>query len=119
MTEIKEVLGDAIAALPEREKLVVTLYYYEELTLREIGEVLGGDGVARLAAPHQGRSSPEGAARGLPAPHHGRGLELPFGRGLDGRGERDRGVSLRSTGRPHGARLTLPRQEGPPRHGYS
>ena len=27
--------------LREREKLVVTLYYYEELTLREIGEVLG------------------------------------------------------------------------------
>ena len=27
--------------MPEREKLVVTLYYYEELTLREIGEVLG------------------------------------------------------------------------------
>jgi hypothetical protein len=27
--------------LPEREKLVVTLYYYEELTLCEIGEVLG------------------------------------------------------------------------------
>ena len=34
-------LGEAIARLPEREKLVVTLYYYEELTLREIGEVLG------------------------------------------------------------------------------
>ena len=33
--------GEAIARLPEREKLVVTLYYYEELTLREIGEVLG------------------------------------------------------------------------------
>ena len=33
--------ADAIARLPEREKLVVTLYYYEELTLREIGEVLG------------------------------------------------------------------------------
>lgn len=40
-TEMKEILGDAIARLPEREKLVVTLYYYEELTLREIGEVLG------------------------------------------------------------------------------
>ena len=40
-TEVKEVLGEAIARLPEREKLVVTLYYYEELTLREIGEVLG------------------------------------------------------------------------------
>ena len=39
-TELKEALGEAIARLPEREKLVVTLYYYEELTLREIGEVL-------------------------------------------------------------------------------
>jgi RNA polymerase sigma factor for flagellar operon FliA len=41
LSEQKEALGDAIARLPEREKLVVTLYYYEELTLREIGEVLG------------------------------------------------------------------------------
>jgi RNA polymerase sigma factor FliA len=40
VTEQKEALADAIARLPEREKLVVTLYYYEELTLREIGEVL-------------------------------------------------------------------------------
>jgi RNA polymerase sigma factor for flagellar operon FliA len=40
-TEMREVLADAIARLPEREKLVITLYYYEELTLREIGEVLG------------------------------------------------------------------------------
>jgi RNA polymerase sigma factor FliA len=40
-TELKEALGEAITRLPEREKLVVTLYYYEELTLREIGEVLG------------------------------------------------------------------------------
>jgi RNA polymerase sigma factor for flagellar operon FliA len=40
-TELKEAVGEAIARLPEREKLVVTLYYYEELTLREIGEVLG------------------------------------------------------------------------------
>jgi len=40
-TEMKEAIADAIARLPEREKLVITLYYYEELTLREIGEVLG------------------------------------------------------------------------------
>jgi len=40
-TETKELVADAISRLPEREKLVVTLYYYEELTLREIGEVLG------------------------------------------------------------------------------
>ena len=38
---MREALAEAIARLPEREKLVVTLYYYEELTLREIGEVLG------------------------------------------------------------------------------
>ena len=41
VTEQKEAVADAIARLPEREKLVITLYYYEELTLREIGEVLG------------------------------------------------------------------------------
>jgi RNA polymerase sigma factor for flagellar operon FliA len=40
-TEMREALAEAIARLPERERLVVTLYYYEELTLREIGEVLG------------------------------------------------------------------------------
>jgi len=40
-TELKELVADAISRLPEREKLVITLYYYEELTLREIGEVLG------------------------------------------------------------------------------
>jgi RNA polymerase sigma factor for flagellar operon FliA len=40
-TELKEALAESISRLPERERLVVTLYYYEELTLREIGEVLG------------------------------------------------------------------------------
>ncbi len=33
-------LADAIHALPERERLVVTLYYYEELTMKEIGSLL-------------------------------------------------------------------------------
>jgi RNA polymerase sigma factor FliA len=40
-SEVKDRLADAIARLPEREKLVIALYYYENLTLREIGEVLG------------------------------------------------------------------------------
>ncbi|MBA2504625.1 MAG: RNA polymerase sigma factor WhiG [Thermoleophilaceae bacterium] len=40
-SEMKDRLADSIARLPEREKLVVALYYYENLTLREIGEVLG------------------------------------------------------------------------------
>jgi RNA polymerase sigma factor for flagellar operon FliA len=39
--ELRDRIAGAIAALPEREKLVVALYYYENLTLREIGEVLG------------------------------------------------------------------------------
>ncbi len=39
-TEVREALAEAIQRLPERECLVITLYYYEELTLREIGEVL-------------------------------------------------------------------------------
>lgn len=38
--ELKEAVARALAGLPEREKIVITLYYYEELTLREIGEVL-------------------------------------------------------------------------------
>jgi RNA polymerase sigma factor FliA len=39
-TELKERMAAAIRRLPEREKLVIALYYYENLTLREIGEVL-------------------------------------------------------------------------------
>jgi RNA polymerase sigma factor for flagellar operon FliA len=37
----KEALAEAIAGLPERERLVMSLYYKEELNLRETGEVLG------------------------------------------------------------------------------
>jgi RNA polymerase sigma factor for flagellar operon FliA len=39
--ETKYLLARAINTLPEREKIVVTLYYYEGLTLAEIGSVLG------------------------------------------------------------------------------
>ncbi len=38
--ELTEVLADCIDCLPEKERLVITLYYYEELTLKEIGKVL-------------------------------------------------------------------------------
>ncbi|MFQ5329788.1 MAG: FliA/WhiG family RNA polymerase sigma factor [Thermodesulfobacteriota bacterium] len=41
MKEVKRLLGDAIDNLPERERLVLSLYYYEELNLKEIGQVLG------------------------------------------------------------------------------
>jgi len=39
--EMKYLLAGAINALSEREKIVVTLYYYEGLTLAELGRVLG------------------------------------------------------------------------------
>lgn len=38
--ELRRVLAEAIDRLPERERLVIALYYYEELTLKEIGQVL-------------------------------------------------------------------------------
>lgn len=39
--ELEEKLADAIQNLPDRERLVMTLYYYEEMTMREIGLALG------------------------------------------------------------------------------
>jgi len=39
--ETRRVLRDAIGALPEKERLVLSLYYYDECTMREVGEVLG------------------------------------------------------------------------------
>jgi RNA polymerase sigma factor FliA len=39
--EIKRILAQAIGELTDKEKTVVSLYYYDELTLKEIGEVLG------------------------------------------------------------------------------
>lgn len=68
----------AIDDLPEREKLVMALYYEEELNLREIGEVLGvtesrvcqlhSQAVARLRARVIGARAPasSGARRGRP-----------------------------------------------------
>ena len=39
--EMRHILAEAINRLPEREKVVLTLYYYEGLTLAEIGTILG------------------------------------------------------------------------------
>jgi len=39
-TETKEILKSAIEALSEKERIVLSLYYYEELTLLEIGKVM-------------------------------------------------------------------------------
>jgi len=39
--EMRQWLSDAIDNLPEKERMVLTLYYYEELTMKEIGLTLG------------------------------------------------------------------------------
>ena len=39
--EVKRVIVEAISELPDKEKKVLILYYYEDLTLKEIGHVLG------------------------------------------------------------------------------
>jgi RNA polymerase sigma factor for flagellar operon FliA len=49
--KFKKELAKAIGNLPEREKLVMALYYEEELNLREIGEVLGV-GESRICQLH-------------------------------------------------------------------
>jgi len=72
---LKEKLAAAIEGLPERERLVMTLYYYEELTMREIGVALGvvesrvsqihSSGVVHLRAALRGLVA--GAARKNPS----------------------------------------------------
>jgi RNA polymerase sigma factor for flagellar operon FliA len=63
--EFKQEVIAAIKSLPEREALVLSLYYDEELNLKEIGEVIGvsesricqihGQALARLRARVQAR----------------------------------------------------------------
>jgi RNA polymerase sigma factor for flagellar operon FliA len=39
--ELQEVMVRAIESLPDKEKLLISLYYYEELTMKEIGQIMG------------------------------------------------------------------------------
>ncbi|MCX5888729.1 MAG: FliA/WhiG family RNA polymerase sigma factor [Deltaproteobacteria bacterium] len=41
LSEIREVVVQAIEALPDKEKLLISLYYYEELTMKETGQIMG------------------------------------------------------------------------------
>lgn len=38
--ELKKKIAEAVETLPEKEKLIISLYYYDELTLKEIGKIL-------------------------------------------------------------------------------
>jgi RNA polymerase sigma factor for flagellar operon FliA len=71
--EMKQRLTDAIEELPEKERMVLTLYYYEELTMKEIGLTLGvvesrvsqihSSAVVRLRAALAGLRSGDSAAK--------------------------------------------------------
>jgi RNA polymerase sigma factor for flagellar operon FliA len=41
LSEMKQVIAQTIQALPEKERLVISLYYYEDLNMKEIGGILG------------------------------------------------------------------------------
>jgi RNA polymerase sigma factor for flagellar operon FliA len=41
MRELRQAVADCIGGLPEKERLVISLYYYEDLNMKEIGNVLG------------------------------------------------------------------------------
>jgi RNA polymerase sigma factor for flagellar operon FliA len=41
LNEGKRIIGDTIGTLPEKERLVITFYYYEDLNMKEIGSILG------------------------------------------------------------------------------
>ena len=80
--ENRERLAETIRLLPENEQQVLTLYYYEELTMKEVGEVLevGESRVSQIhssalahirgwAAQQAGRASSAVAASARPSPH--------------------------------------------------
>ncbi len=50
-SEMKSLLAQAIRSLPEKEQQVLTLYYFEELTMKEVGAVLG-IGESRVSQIH-------------------------------------------------------------------
>jgi RNA polymerase sigma factor FliA len=50
-SEMKEILTRVIAELPEKEQQVLALYYFEELTMKEVGAVLG-IGESRVSQIH-------------------------------------------------------------------
>ncbi len=50
-SEMKELLARAVADLPEKEQQVLALYYFEELTMKEVGAVLG-IGESRVSQIH-------------------------------------------------------------------
>jgi RNA polymerase sigma factor for flagellar operon FliA len=102
--ELEDRLADAIASLPDRERLVMTLYYYEEMTMREIGLALGVvesrvSQVHASAVVHLRAALKDLAARGA--------LERGAGR----KGPSRQGPERKGPGRSEPARKAMERRE--------
>jgi RNA polymerase sigma factor for flagellar operon FliA len=64
--EVTKILNEAIDGLPERERLVMSLYYYEEFTMKQIGVLLGVN-ESRVSQIHTSATSRlRGSSSGLP-----------------------------------------------------
>ena len=105
--ETKEALIQAVSQMAEREKTVLTLYYYEGLTLAEIGDILGRDREPGVPDPHQGGAAAAGQA-GRPA----RGGRPAAGGAGQASGPRRQGAARPAAAEDgsagHGRRLSAP-----------
>ena len=118
--EMKHLLADAINRMPDRERLVLTLYYYEGLTLAEIGESARRHREPGLPDPHQvdpaaarsaGRARARVRARPLLTdPRHPPGRALTFARDCPL-------AAARATGRVDAPPPALPRVVSSTDHG--
>ena len=57
--EMERILARELDKLPERQRLVLSLYYHEDMNMKEIAKTLGGDGSARLPDTQPGDTQSE------------------------------------------------------------
>jgi len=77
-SERRERLEEAIGRLPEKERMVLSLYYYEELTMKEVGEVLSV-GESRVSQIHSMALERLRGCLGTTVPHALMGTVVPLG----------------------------------------
>ena len=104
LMETKHVISDTIGSLPEKERLVISLYYYEDLNMKEIGNILGIT-ESRVCQIH----TKSGHAPALEAQGHGGSLSSRADQVSAVPGERAcaPACSSRTEGRPAGRRAQI------------
>ena len=110
--ERRERLAEAMFRLPERQRLVLHLYYYERLQQARIAEILGVDGVPRLPDPDTHAGTPPVRSRriGTGSPGASSIAVLPIRRGNAGRCSR---LTVRRARRAGKSQATPPGTDNP------